>query len=152
MSGRGAGYVVAQFVLMLAAVLAPVVGVRQASWPLGVVVVGGALAVVGVGVAAVASVSLGRRSLSPFPKPKAGAVLVQRGVFAVVRHPIYTGLTLFVLGWGLVWSSIATLVGALVLLVFFDLKARREERWLTEEFAGYGEYRQRVSKLIPFLY
>jgi protein-S-isoprenylcysteine O-methyltransferase Ste14 len=58
----------------------------------------------------------------------------------------------FVLGWGLIWSSLATVVGALVLLVFFDFKARREECWLEAKFAGYAEYKRRVKKLIPFIY
>ncbi|SRR6266545_5177447 len=152
MSGKGEWYVVAQAVLMPAALLAPVLGVRSASWP-GTVVVGGVLlAVAGLGVAALASLALGRRSLSPFPKPRTGATLVQHGVFSVIRHPIYSGLTVFVLGWGLVWSSVATVAGALVLLVFFDVKARREERWLEAKFAGYAAYKGRVKKLIPLIY
>jgi len=45
-----------------------------------------------------------------------------------------------------------TLVYAVVLMVFFDLKARREERWLREEVPGYADYQKRVHRLIPFLY
>ena len=152
MSGKGAWYVVVQTVLMLAALLAPPLGLRSASWPGAVVVAGGLLAVAGLGVVVSASVALGQRSLSPFPKPRERAVLVEHGVFSVVRHPIYSGLTLFVLGWGLAWSSLATVVGALVLLVFFDVKSRREERWLDEKFADYPAYKRRVKKLVPYVY
>lgn len=152
MSGKGAWYVVVQTVLMLAALLAPVFGARSGSWPGAVIAAGGLLAVAGVGIAAAASIALGRRSLSPFPRPRPGAMLVQHGVFALVRHPIYTGLTVFVLGWGLVWSSLPTLAGAVVLLAFFDVKARREERWLAAKFPDYAEYSRRVHKLIPFIY
>ena len=42
--------------------------------------------------------------------------------------------------------------GRCVLFVFFDVKSRLEERWLTEKFAGYPEYRTRVKKLIPWVY
>ena len=152
MNGKGVWYVVVQTVLTLAALLAPVLGARSDSWPGAVAVVGGLLTVAGVGIVVIASVALGQRSLSAFPKPKDGAILVQHGIFAVIRHPIYTGLTLFVLGWGLAWSSIVTVAGALVLLVFFDVKARREERWLETKFTDYAAYKRRVKKLVPFTY
>ena len=45
-----------------------------------------------------------------------------------------------------------TLIYAGVLLAFFDVKSRREERWLTEKFPDYAAYRTRVHKLIPFVY
>jgi protein-S-isoprenylcysteine O-methyltransferase Ste14 len=41
---------------------------------------------------------------------------------------------------------------AIILLVFFDIKSRREERWLSEKFSGYAAYQKRVRKLIPLLY
>lgn len=151
MRDKGAWYVVAQAALMFAALLAPVLGARAASWPAAAIAVGVVVAAAGVAIAAIASVTLGR-SLSPFPKPKAGSQLVEHGVFSVVRHPIYTGLTLFVIGWGLAWSSLAGIGGGVVLLAFFDIKARREERWLDATFAGYSEYKQRVKKLIPLVY
>lgn len=152
MNDRETRYVVVQVVLVAAALLAPVVGLRSDPWPTGVAVLGCLSAVAGIGIVAVASVTLGQRSLSPFPKPKAGSVLVQHGVFALVRHPVYSGLTLFVLGWGVAWSSLTTVAGAFVLLVFFDVKARREERWLEEKFADYATYKWRVKKLVPFIY
>lgn len=40
-------------------------------------------------------------NLSPFPKTREGGRLVQDGVFALVRHPIYTGFIIFTLGWSL---------------------------------------------------
>lgn len=152
MNGKGTGYVVAQFVLLVPALIAPLLGARSAAWPVAVTVLGGLLAAAGLALVAAASVTLGQRNLSPFPKPKPEAALVQHGSFAVVRHPIYSGFVLLVLGWGLAWGSVVSLVGALVLLVFFDVKARREERWLAEMFAGYADYQQRVKKLIPFIY
>lgn len=152
MNGRGTGWVVGQAVLLLPALIAPVLGARVASWPVAVTVLGGLLAVAGLGVTAAASVALGQRNLTPFPKPKPDATLVAHGIFAVVRHPIYSGLTLLVLGWGLAWGSVVTLAAVPVLLVFFDLKARREERWLAARFDGYAGYQRRVRKLIPFVY
>lgn len=39
-----------------------------------------------------------------------------------------------------------------ILLIFLDIKARREETWLTQKYPEYTEYQQRVKKLIPGLY
>jgi protein-S-isoprenylcysteine O-methyltransferase Ste14 len=93
-----------------------------------------------------------RENLTPFPRPLPGAQLVESGAYRLVRHPIYGGLILGALGWGLATASPLALGGALVLLAFFDLKSRREEIWLAEQFADYGSYRARTHRLLPWLY
>jgi protein-S-isoprenylcysteine O-methyltransferase Ste14 len=146
---RGEWYVVAQAVLMTAALLVPILDGRLGT---GIAVaVGGALCLTGLAFAVIGSIRLGR-NLSPFPKPRGDSRLVREGIFSLVRHPIYSGFILFTLGWSLVWSSLTAFIGALILLAFFDIKARREERWLETKFAEYAQYRRRVKKLIPFVY
>ena len=90
----------------------------------------------------------------PFSVPAAeGATkLVETGVFSLVRHPIYTGLTLVALGWSAIWMSLAVFATTVALFIFFDMKSRRLERWLQEKFGGYGRYKMRVRKLVPFIY
>lgn len=146
---RGEWYVLAQLVLMVGALLAPILDGRLATGiPL---VAGAALCVTGLAFVVIGSIRLGR-NLSPFPKPRDDGRLVREGIFALVRHPIYSGFIFLTLGWSLVWRSLAAFIGALILLAFFDVKARREERWLETMFAEYAEYRRRVKKLIPFVY
>jgi protein-S-isoprenylcysteine O-methyltransferase Ste14 len=146
---RGEWYVVAQGVLVAAALLAPLLDGRPAT----AITVAGGGAVAGAGLAFIATgaIRLGR-NLTPFPRPREDGVLVSEGIFALVRHPIYSGFVLLTLGWSLAWRSLAALIGALILLLFFDLKARREEQWLETKYAEYPEYRRRVKKLIPFVY
>lgn len=77
--------------------------------------------------------------------------LITAGPYAVVRHPIYTGILLGVLGTGLVINfiglGIAVIVGA-----YFVWAATVEERNLTETFpSAYPAYRARTKMLIPFL-
>ena len=48
--------------------------------------------------------------------------------------------------------SLVHLFGAIALFVFFDVKARKEEVWLTERFSDYANYRISVKKLIPWIY
>ena len=81
------------------------------------------------------------RNLTPFPKPIEGGTLVTSGVYGIVRHPIYTGLILGTLGWGVFRSSLLGIALAVLLFVFFDLKSRREERWLAEAYPGYADTR-----------
>lgn len=149
---RGEWYVAAQAGLMAVVLAAPMLdGRASVSWSDITVIAGGILIIFGLAFMILGSVGLGR-NLSPFPKPKDASNLVETGVFAIVRHPIYTGISLCGVGWSLVNHSIAAFVAALVLLAFFDFKARREERWLLEKFSGYEAYRARVKKLIPFVY
>jgi protein-S-isoprenylcysteine O-methyltransferase Ste14 len=93
-----------------------------------------------------------RENLTPFPRPLPEARLVESGAYRLARHPIYGGLILAALGWGLVRASPLTLLGAFVLAAFFDLKSRREEVWLAEQFEGYGSYRSRTRRLLPWVF
>src|SRR6516165_11804311 len=146
---RGEWFVIAQSALMLAIVFAPKLDGRN-FFRSGIKGrAGGLFFIVGLGFVVLGSIALGR-NLSPFPKPKEKGTLVESGIFSVVRHPIYSGFSLAAFGWSLLWNSIAALIAALLLLAFFDIKARREERWLEKKFTGYAAYRSRVKTLVPY--
>jgi protein-S-isoprenylcysteine O-methyltransferase Ste14 len=151
-NARGEWYVLGQGVLIGAVLLAPNVEARGYVWSGLSSALGAVLGVVGLCGVALGAIGLGRENLTPFPKPRDDGTLVEDGVFSVVRHPIYSGFGLAAFGWSLMWSSIAAFAAALVLLVFFDIKARREERWLSQKFPGYRAYQSRVKRLIPFVY
>jgi protein-S-isoprenylcysteine O-methyltransferase Ste14 len=112
---------------------------------------GGALFLAGILLAACGAISLGK-NLSPLPQPRENAPLIVTGAYRLVRHPIYSGITFMAFGWGLWLHSWLTTGYALLLFAFFDIKSRREERLLLEKFPEYAAYRQRVRKLIPFVY
>jgi len=151
MSGRGTGWVVAQFVLIAIVIAA---GFVAPDWPegaqLALSIAGAILAVAGCAFAVWAGRTLGR-SLTPFPKP-VEAGLVTHGPFAVVRHPIYTGgLGLFV-GYSL-FAGPAAFALTLALGVLWAGKLRVEERLLTAVYDGYPAYQARVRwRLVPLLY
>lgn len=96
-------------------------------------------------------VALGR-NLTPFPKPSVKAQLVQRGIYRLLRHPLYASVFCGAVGWSLIRQSGPALAVSLVLAVFLDVKARREERWLREEFPEYSDYAHRVRRFIPWVY
>jgi protein-S-isoprenylcysteine O-methyltransferase Ste14 len=152
---RGEWYVVVQFGLFALVAFGPQTLPGVPGWgPTAALVgsvVGFALMVAG-GVLAVAGLLRLGPNLTALPYPKDCAELVEIGAYSIVRHPIYSGLILGAVGYGLWVHGGLTLLWALVLFAFFDVKSRREERWLAEKFAGYAEYRTRVKKLIPWVY
>lgn len=114
-------------------------------------ILGAALAFVGMIMAFVSSRRLGP-AMTAHPAPKAGALLVMAGPYRYVRHPIYGGVTLVLLGTALFLDSIWGVVAALVVGTFLWFKSSYEERRLRMEFAGYRAYRAVVPhRLIPFL-
>lgn len=150
---RGEGWVALQLLLLLAIVAAAMAlpmpvgdSVEQVARVVGLGVLVGGLVVFALGI-----VTLGG-SLSPLPAPLPSAELVERGIYRFIRHPIYTGLVLAALG-GSVYTVSPLAVGLTALLaVVLDLKARREEAWLRERFAGYAAYAARTKRFIPGLY
>jgi protein-S-isoprenylcysteine O-methyltransferase Ste14 len=78
--------------------------------------------------------------------------LICSGPYAIVRHPIYTGLLLAILGTAIVFGEWRGLVAFCFLTAAYLLKLRREERFMAESFPdAYPGYRARVPALIPFL-
>jgi protein-S-isoprenylcysteine O-methyltransferase Ste14 len=149
---RGEAYVVIQLALMALVAFGPrnCVCLPGASGS-ATSVAGIALLAVGVLLAIVGIAALGR-NLTATPRPKPGATLVERGPYRLVRHPMYAGAVLAAFGWALAIHGWLTLGYAVALFAFFDVKARREERWLREQIPGYAAYERRVRKLIPFIY
>jgi protein-S-isoprenylcysteine O-methyltransferase Ste14 len=79
--------------------------------------------------------------------------LIQSGPYARVRHPIYTGVLVAMMGTALFVGEWRALLGVLLVFVTHWLKARREEALLTEQFgAEYREYRERTGSLVPRVY
>ena len=83
---------------------------------------------------------------------KEGHEFVARGPYALVRHPIYTGLLLAFAGAAVERGD---LQGALALVFAFWAfwrKIRLEERWLRQHFGEpYAQYCRRVAALLPFV-
>jgi protein-S-isoprenylcysteine O-methyltransferase Ste14 len=78
--------------------------------------------------------------------------LIQRGPYALVRHPIYTALFTMLLGTALAFGQYETAVIFVVAVLVFTFKMRAEERLMTEAFPDqYPEYRRRVKAIIPFV-
>lgn len=102
----------------------------------------------GAGIAFAGALALGG-NLSVFPKPVERAQLVTHGIYALIRHPLYTSVIFMSIGWAMVWGSRPALLVSVLLVPFFHAKACREERWLRDRFPGYADYQRRVRRFIP---
>ncbi len=83
-------------------------------------------------------------------QPERGQVLIDRGIYRLVRHPFYLGFILFLLGMALWLESYVNVI--LLPLIILILLARIfvEEDMLSKTLAGYREYMLRVKyRLIP---
>lgn len=105
---------------------------------------------VGLGLWAIVVMQPGRFNVTH--RPKTDAPLVERGPYAVIRHPMYLAV-LLVCG-ALVAAEPTPLrlgIGGL-LLADLLVKMHLEEAALVEQREGYTAYRERTHRLIPFLY
>lgn len=82
-----------------------------------------------------------------------GHSVADTGPYAFVRHPMYSGAILFLIGAPLLLSSWYALIGSAMTVVFFGARAVGEERLLTKELDGYPEYAARVRyRLLPYVW
>jgi protein-S-isoprenylcysteine O-methyltransferase Ste14 len=81
---------------------------------------------------------------------KANHELVVYGPYALVRHPIYSGLLLASAGTALAHGEWRCIVGIALIVLAFMIKIGQEEKLMLQTFPhAYPQYRQRVKALIP---
>jgi protein-S-isoprenylcysteine O-methyltransferase Ste14 len=79
-----------------------------------------------------------------------GQALVSHGIYRYIRHPIYAGDLMLLIGLELALNSWLVL-GVIVPLVTVLRQAAREESLLARTFVGYTDYQRRTKRFIPFL-
>ncbi|MFZ1989930.1 MAG: isoprenylcysteine carboxylmethyltransferase family protein [Alphaproteobacteria bacterium] len=83
---------------------------------------------------------------------KEGHRIIETGPYAIVRHPIYTGLLLSAYALAGLRAAPVAFAGAALITLGWYLKARLEERFLSGDLGPeYAAYRARVPMLVPFI-
>ena len=119
--------------------------------PLPVVIVASVLFLVGY--ALYAEVMRENAYLSRTIKVEEGQTVISTGLYAVVRHPMYTASTVMFLALPLILGSWYALIPFALYPVIMVIRIRGEEKLLTAELSGYEEYRRKVRfRLIPFIW
>lgn len=119
--------------------------------PFAIRFAGTVLYTLGLGVAIAGRMQLGNN----WSNIESGRVLetqnvVDRGLYGYIRHPIYTGDLMLLVGLELALNSWLVL-GALALCPVVMWKAIKEEKMLLQELKGYVDYHRRTKRFIPFV-
>ena len=87
------------------------------------------------------------------PSVRIKSNLITTGVYGVVRHPIYSGTLIAVLGWTILLKSIISIIYFPILFLWYFLQTFVEERILIEQYGDqYLDYKKKVTKrFIPFI-
>jgi len=81
---------------------------------------------------------------------KSGHNLIRRGPYRWIRHPIYTGLLASLIGTVLVQGEVRSFLGFALALASLYRKAKREEKFLSEEFGeGFAEHAKHTGMFLP---
>lgn len=77
---------------------------------------------------------------------------IQKGVYSFVRHPIYSGNLISLLGLLLISGSPLLLIPLILLFVYYYQAAKREEKDLASMFPDYLEYKKQTKMFLPFIF
>ena len=110
------------------------------------------LAICGVGLSIWARLILGE-NWSSSPSIKQNHALIVTGPYRVVRHPIYTGFLIALLGSALQHGLVRSFLAVLTCAVGFYLKVSVEEQFMVQRFGeAYLRYRRNVNALFPYIF
>jgi protein-S-isoprenylcysteine O-methyltransferase Ste14 len=81
---------------------------------------------------------------------KTGHELIRKGPYRWIRHPIYTGILLAMIGTAIVRNHVRGWIGLVIVFATFYFKARREEQFLRQEFGtGFEEHSRHTGMFLP---
>ena len=148
---KGMLLVILQFYFLI--LLTVFAGTDQTGWgslTVAIRVVGLILLVPAVYVVIAGLRGLGK-ALAANPVPRDEGELVTSGIYARMRHPIYSGLMLAGLALVLQSGPMPHVLYWLALVVVLNVKVRFEERLLAAKYAGYHSYAAATPRFIPRL-
>ena len=140
-------------ITFFAALILPGLGHRFGWYelPFAVALIGAAISNVGVIITNVAQ--LQNSYASKILDINQGQVLIDTGLYGVVRHPLYTGGILMMVATPIALGSLWGVIPALVAALMIVIRIKFEEEMLVNGMDGYEDYQSRVKyKLIPGIY
>jgi protein-S-isoprenylcysteine O-methyltransferase Ste14 len=119
--------------------------------PPPLVFIGNVLVVVGLGIAMLVVVQNNYAAANI--TVEADQTVVSTGLYGLVRHPMYFGSLIMMVGTSLALGSYWGLVAVVVMALLFVLRIVDEEKALTDGLSGYREYTHKVhSRLVPYVW
>ena len=139
---------------LLSTTRVPVLWLYLQLWPVGLwpFWLGAAVTVGGLLFAVWAREHLGR-NWSRSVTIKEDHELITSGPYAVVRHPIYTGILAGLLGTVIALSQVRGFIVFVLIFLMLWLKLRMEEQWMRSQFGEtYATYAHQTAALVPYLF
>ncbi len=112
--------------------------------------IGLVIAIMGLIIVLVALLQL-NKNLTPFPTPLSDGTLIKTGLYKLVRHPIYSGIILAAIGFGLFQESFWKIGIGLSLWILFYFKSKYEETLLLKRYPDYKSYSKTAKRFFPFI-
>jgi protein-S-isoprenylcysteine O-methyltransferase Ste14 len=151
---RGLTIIIVAFLLLGYSVPLPSFVTDTSLWPhsLLVNVIADIIVLLGLIVALWGRITLGR-NWNMYPSLQGHHELIEAGPYVYVRHPMYSGLVLMLLGTVIWYGTLPGFIFFAVCVFGTWLKWSREEKILTKHFGqNYLDYQKRVRALIPFIW
>lgn len=121
------------------------------SVPAAISVIGDVLVALGLGISMIVTIQNGYAAANV--KVESGQDLVSTGLYGVVRHPMYFGNVVLMIGIPLALGSYWGLLFVIPGLAVLTTRILDEEKVLTQQLAGYRDYAQRVHyRLVPYVW
>lgn len=93
-----------------------------------------------------------RQRVTPNPIPLDTARLRTKGIYGLIRHPMYSSVIFFLIGFSLFEKAYFSFLLNIGAIIFLTTKIKFEEKQLIEKFPEYKIYQSKTKKLIPFIY
>ncbi len=109
------------------------------------------IAILGFFMGLIAVIQL-NKNLTPFPTPKASSELINAGLYKYIRHPIYTGIILASVGFGVYRDSLCKLIIGIILWGLFYYKSKYEEKLMIVRYHDYEGYIKKTGRFFPVVF
>lgn len=139
-------YVALQFIILALFIAGP--NLVRFELPKFTLWIGVGISLLGFILFIVAVLQLGK-SLSLYPTPSPKSELITTGVFHHIRHPIYSGILLVLLGLAIIFGSLLKLIFFIVAVIFFYKKSSYEEKRLIDKYPEYKNYKTKTGRFFP---
>lgn len=96
--------------------------------------------------------SVNKLKLNAYPMPNSSAKLVTSGVYAYIRHPIYSSFIQMSFGIAFLIGTSGSIGVAVISLVFYYFKSRYEEKLLILKYPDYNPYKERTGRFMPEIF
>jgi len=114
-------------------------------------ITGGIIALIGIIIRVRGHIEL-NGAFSQYVEKTENQQIVQTGMYARIRHPMYIGSILLFIGMPLVLAATWAWIFSVAGIVGIFIRIRKEEKFLAQELPGYREYMEKTWRLVPHIF